>query len=302
MKIDRLLGILTTLLQQGQVTAPALAEKFEVSRRTISRDIDALCQAGIPLVTRQGGGGGISIAEGYTLDRSVLTSDELAGILAAVKGIGSVTDARQTALTLQKLASQTAASVPQTDLIHIDLGSYHKDSLTEKIQILRQAVQQRSLVAFDYYYEKGHVRRSVEPYRLLYQWAGWYLLAYCADRSDWRLFKLNRLWNLVLLDEQFIPREVPPDRLSIESSAYTDHCRLVALFDPSARYQLVESYGPHCFTETDDGQLRMEIGYTNQAFIRTWLLGFGDKVRVLFPDELVEEIRRNAENMVRNYL
>ena len=63
MKIDRLIGILSILLQKETVTAPALAEQFEVSRRTISRDIDTLCQAGIPIVTRQGVNGGISIMD-----------------------------------------------------------------------------------------------------------------------------------------------------------------------------------------------------------------------------------------------
>ena len=90
MKLDRLLGILTTLLQKERTTAPELAAKFEVSRRTIGRDIDALCIAGIPVATHQGSGGGLSIAEGFKLDKSVLTTDELSDIIAALKGIGSV--------------------------------------------------------------------------------------------------------------------------------------------------------------------------------------------------------------------
>ena len=83
MKLDRMLGILNILLQKDRVTAPELAEKFEVNRRTIGRDIDSLCKAGIPVVTHQGTGGGISIAEGFKLDKSILTTDELSGIIAA---------------------------------------------------------------------------------------------------------------------------------------------------------------------------------------------------------------------------
>jgi predicted DNA-binding transcriptional regulator YafY len=92
MKIDRLLGIITTLLQKGKVTAPYLAEKFEVSRRTILRDLDDICMAGIPIVTTQGGDGGISIAEGYKLDKSILTTGELQSILtdsAALRALKS---------------------------------------------------------------------------------------------------------------------------------------------------------------------------------------------------------------------
>src|SRR5215469_11482825 len=103
MKLDRLLGILTVLLQNDRITAPELAEKFEVNRRTIGRDIDTLCRAGIPVVTHQGIGGGISIAEGFKLDKSILTSDELSGIIAALKGIGSVSDQSRIERTLDKL-------------------------------------------------------------------------------------------------------------------------------------------------------------------------------------------------------
>ena len=103
MKLDRLIGILTVLLQNERVTAPYLAEKFEVNRRTIGRDIDALCQAGIPIVTRQGTGGGISIADGFKLDKSVLTTDELSGIIAALKGIGSVSPQTNIERTLDKV-------------------------------------------------------------------------------------------------------------------------------------------------------------------------------------------------------
>lgn len=107
MKLDRLLGILTILLQNERVTAPYLAGKFEVTRRTIGRDIDALCQAGIPVVTHQGSGGGISIADGFKLDKSILTADELSGIIAALKGIGSVSERSGIEKTLDKRLIKT---------------------------------------------------------------------------------------------------------------------------------------------------------------------------------------------------
>lgn len=132
MKLDRLMGILTVLLQQDQVSAPWLAEKFEVTRRTIGRDIDALCQAGIPIITRQGKGGGISIAEGFKLDKSVLTADELSGMIAALKGIGSVSDESRMKQTLDKLGARQGAVVSLREPIIIDLASHHKTSLTEK--------------------------------------------------------------------------------------------------------------------------------------------------------------------------
>ena len=90
MKIDRLIGILSVLLQQERTTAPELAEKFEVSRRTINRDIEDLCMAGIPIQTSQGVGGGISIMEGYSMDRTLLTSKDMKMIMAGLRSLDSV--------------------------------------------------------------------------------------------------------------------------------------------------------------------------------------------------------------------
>lgn len=300
MKLDRLLGILTTLLQNERVTAPALAEKFEVSRRTISRDIDALCQAGIPVVTQQGGSGGISIAEGYKLDKSVLTTDELSSMVAALKGLGSVLDKSQIERTLDKISAGRDTVVSLRESVVIDLASYYKGSLTDKIELIKQAIRENRQIEFDYYYEKGQSRRRIEPYFIAFQWTAWYVFGFCLLRQDWRLFKLARMCELRQSDEKFTPREIPPEKRDF-NARFTDHFKLVALFDASTKYQLIESYGPHSFTQTDSGRLRLEIGYTNRDYIISWLLGFGDKVKVLEPSDLAEEIRRIAKNIVAGY-
>ena len=133
MKLDRLIGILTALLQNDRMTAPELAEKFEVNRRTIGRDIDALCQAGIPVVTHQGVGGGISIAEGFKLDKTVLTATELSDIIAALKGIGSVSERTNVERTLDKLHASSGTVLSLREPVIIDLSSYYKGQITEKI-------------------------------------------------------------------------------------------------------------------------------------------------------------------------
>lgn len=300
MKIDRLLGILTILLQNNRISAPALAERFEVSRRTISRDIDALCQAGIPIVTQQGGNGGISIAEGYRLDKSVLTTDELSSMIAALKGLGTVSGKAQIERMMDKLSANKDTVVALRESIVIDLSSHYKGSLTGKIEITKQAIRESRLIEFDYYYEKGNVHRCIEPYFIAFQWAAWYVFGFCLERQDWRLFKLSRLWELSPCDERFAPREIPPEKRDFNAQ-FTDHLRLVALFDPSTKYQLVETYGTNCFTETDSGKLRLEIGYTNRAYTLNWLLGFGDKVKVLEPADMAEEIYQTAKNIVDSY-
>lgn len=300
MKLDRLLGILTILLQKERVTAPFLAEKFEVTRRTIGRDIDALCQAGIPVVTQQGSGGGISIAEGFKLDKNILTTDELSGIITALKGLGSVFDQSNIEKTLDKLSANKDTVLSLRESVIIDLSSYYKGSLTEKIEQIKKAIQQQQLIEFDYYYVKGLSHRRIEPYFAIFQWSAWYVFGYCTDRKDFRLFKLQRLWQLHICDETFTWRDIPAERRDFGAHLPDDKL-LVALFDPNASYQLIEAYGLDCYTETESGLLRLEIGYTNKSFMISWLLSFGSKVKVLEPPDMVEDLRNEAKNIFISY-
>jgi len=300
MKLDRLLGILTVLLQRDRVTAPELAEKFEVNRRTIGRDIDALCQAGIPIITRQGTGGGISIADGFKLDKSVLTTTELSGIIAALKGLGSVSEQSHIERTLEKLGANSEAVVSMTEPVVIDLASHYKGDLTAKIETIKQSILDNRLIEFDYISDKGESHRRIEPYIVVFQWSSWYVFGYCLERMDWRMFKLQRLWNLSISNELFTMRDIPPERRDFNWQLSEDK-KLIALFDKSVKYLLIESYGLKSFRETDDG-LYFEVGYTNQSYIIGWLLSFGDKVKVLEPSELVVEIQATARNIYSRYL
>jgi predicted DNA-binding transcriptional regulator YafY len=299
MKLDRLLGILTILLQNDRVSAPFLADKFEVNRRTIGRDVDALCQAGIPVITHQGAGGGISIAKGFKLDKSVLTTDELSGIIAAIKGLGSVSEQTQIERTLDKLGANADAVVSLSEPVVIDLASHYKGNLTRKIEQIKRAIQGARLIEFDYFYEKGESHRRIEPYFVIFQWSAWYVFGFCTQRQDWRLFKLVRLWNLEICGEHYSPREIPSEKRDF-NARFTDNIKLVALFDASEKYRLVETYGFESFTETPDG-LRLETGFTNRDFLITWLLGFGGKVTVLEPADIAKEIQTAAGKILANY-
>jgi len=300
MKIDRLLGIITILLQHDKVTAPELAKKFEVSRRTIHRDIDDICEAGIPIITYQGGNGGISIADGYKLDKSVLSVGELQSIITGLKSLGSVSDASRIERLISKLSPKSQAVVSIKDSILIDLSSHYRSSLSEKISLMKSAISENKLVSFDYYSEKGLSTRTIEPYFITFKWTSWYVFGYCRDRNDFRLFKLNRLWRQRMLAETFVPREIPAGELELDDY-FTDENRITVLFDRSAEYRLVEEYGRDCYTVMDDGSLKFSVGYTNRDHMVSWVLGFGDKAKVVEPIDLADEIKHKAKNIVRNY-
>lgn len=289
MKIGRLLSILTILLQRDHVTAPELARRLEVSRRTISRDIDDLCKAGFPIATMQGSGGGISISRGYKLDKSILTRDELQSILIGLRGLESVDGASRIGRLMDKLAPSPDAAVPLGNGIAIDLASHYKDSLSDKIALLRDAVGENRIVSFDYYSPSGVARRAAEPYLVFFKWSAWYLFGFCLDKLDFRTFKLNRLWRIEETGRDFIPRQVPPERMDFDARL-PDHIPLVVLFDPAVEYLVVEAYGPDACTREPDGRLRFERGYTYKEHILRWILGFGDKAEVLAPESLRREI------------
>ncbi len=300
MKIDRLLGIITILLQKGKATAPELSKRFEVSTRTIFRDVEDICKAGIPLVTAQGGGGGISIAEGYRLSHSALTVDEMDSILTGLKSIVSVSDPSRIERLISKLAPGREAVVSIQDSIVIDLASHQKASIAQKIAMIRAAIAESRLLSFEYYSEKGHQPRTIEPYYIAFKWNAWYVFGYCKDRDDFRLFKLNRLWDARLLDESFFPREIPVEEYDLDG--YFEGGKTVTmLFDKSVEYLLAEEYGPESYTFDALGRIRMTVDYTNERFIRRWILGFGDDAVVLDPPELAEDIKQTVRNLNHLY-
>ena len=209
MKIDRLIGILSILLQQEKVTAPYLAEKFEVSRRTINRDIEDICKAGIPLVTTQGPNGGISIMEGYRIDRTVLTSSEMQSILTGLRSLDSVSGTNKYQQLMDKLAMGNSSILTSNSHILIDLSSWYKSCLAPKIELIQAAIDAREYISFAYFGPSGESRRKLEPYLLVFQWSSWYVWGYCTEREDYRLFKLNRMLELKALAEHFAERKVP---------------------------------------------------------------------------------------------
>ena len=148
MKIDRLIGILSVLLQRNMVTAPYLAERFEVSRRTINRDIEDLCKAGIPIMTKQGKGGGISILDNYKLNKTLLTNTEMQDILAGLRSLDSVNGTNQYKILMEKLSVGSSDFLVGNQSVLIDLSSWYKDSLAPKIQMIRSAVDNCRKLSF----------------------------------------------------------------------------------------------------------------------------------------------------------
>lgn len=296
MKIERLIGIITILQQKKTVTAPYLAEKFEVSRRTINRDIEDICKAGIPIVTTQGANGGISIMEGFSLDTTVFSEQELAAIFTGLKSLDSVSGSASAEKLAQKIGGNKAIRL--ADNMVIDLSSFYKDDLSSKIESVKQAMKESKCITFHYCYNKGEADKQIEPYLIVFKWSDWYVFGFCKERQDFRMYKLRRLWNLQITEESFVVRDIPEEKKQF-GAHMTDDYVIAAVYDASVKYRLVEEYGCNSFTEQEDGSLYTEWGFTKKEAAVEWFLSFGNKVKVLAPPEMVE-LMKNTLDSIKN--
>lgn len=303
MKIDRLIGILSILLQKEKVTAPELAQVFEVSKRTINRDVNDLCRAGIPIVTSQGTGGGISIMDGYRMDRTILSSKDMKMIMAGLRSLDSVSGSHYYGQLMEKIKAGSAKFVSGSEAILIDLSSWNRDSVSTKIEGIQDAIELGRTLKFEYYAPKGNTEREIEPYYLIFKWSSWYVYGYCLLRNDFRLFKLNRMTEIVQVRNFEKRRDVPMPDLSNEK-VFASKGKLKAIFDTSMRWHLIEEYGTGSFAELSDGRLLFEHDYTDDERVLSWILTMRDKVTILEPEairqklfciatELTEKYRRN---------
>lgn len=300
MRTERLVGILTVLMQQKKTTASQLAQKFEVSVRTIQRDIEALSIAGIPVTAERGSRGGISIMEGYTIDKTLLSLPDLDSILTGLKGLDSIAAGNQYRHLIQKLAAGQTIEHSRHDEVLIDLASFYKGSVSGKIQLLQQSIREKQEVSFVYYSSHGESNRHAEPYQVVFQWGAWYLWAYCKGEKDFHLFKLNRLWALRQTGAVFVKRETPSVQ-NYMASCFPEKIRLQAVFENQVKWRLIEAYGPDCFSEQADGRLLFDRGFTNQGYLVHWLLGFGSQVQVLRPIEIARALKAEAQCMNEFY-
>lgn len=300
MKIERLIGILSILLQKDIVTAPYLAEQFEVSRRTINRDIEELCRAGIPITTRQGANGGISIMENYKMDRTLLTNAEMQDILAGLRSLDSINGTNRYGQLMEKLSVGSSDFMTGNQSVLIDLSSWYKDSLAPKIEMIRSAIDNSREIEFLYYGPKGESNRIIEPYYLIFRWSSWYVWGWCREREDFRLFKLNRMDRLQLSENVYVKRSVPLPDLRNEH-IFPGGIQVKALFDANCKWRLVEEFGTACFEEQEDGKLLFHANYTNKEDLLTWLMTFRNQAELLEPENLRKELKETLMKALKRY-
>lgn len=298
MKDNRLFRILYYILEKGKVTANELADKFEVSVRTIYRDIDSISSAGIPIYALQGKGGGIEIAEDFVLSKSLLSENEKQQIMSALQGLDNTTIQRENEL-LTKLSA--LFKMKKTSWIEVDFNNWQNNKMYEKtFNDIKSAILSKNIISFTYFSSnEKETDRSVKPVRLLFKSQDWYLYALCLLRNDFRYFKLSRIKNLEIHTEKFddrfenviLKKEMPHEN--------TVHIKVK--FDRKVAFRVYDEINGE-ITEDNDGNLYSEIEIPNDYNLYNYIFSFGDGAEVLEPKEIRMQIKEMINKMAEKYI
>lgn len=297
MQISRLFEIVYLLLNRKNVTAKELAERFEVSQRTIYRDIETLSQAGIPIYTSKGKGGGIALMEHFVLDKSVLSEQEQKAILAALQGMHATRSSEEEAV-LSKLSALFGAKEPSW--IQVDFSDW-SGRQQEWFSLIRRAILQRIVVTFDYYSSYGErTHRAVEPLQLWFKEKKWYLIAFCQEKQAWRTFKLSRMKELQITDSHFSERPVWKEEAPV--CAFDRDAVTVTLWvDASQAYRVYDEFEETEVVRQEDGSFLVTVTYPEDDWVYGQILSYGPYAKVLEPLRVREIIRGKLQKTLEAY-
>lgn len=298
MKIERLIAILIYLLLHNKVTATHLAHRFEVSKRTIYRDITDLTLAGVPILTSPGSDGGIQLNEDYTIDKTIFSKVELQAILSGLQSLDSVSMDNKYQTIMDKFSANSLLHNHQHMLLN--LSSHYKDTLSPKIHDIQESIEHLNPIKFTYYNAKGTKHIMIEPYIIVFQWSSWYVFGFEVKSGIFKMYKLNRLWELQRCDETFELREIPQERLAFDQF-FSDEINVTLHFDPSLKYRLIEEYGEKCYHTLDNGKLCFTFPFTSKDYLFEWVLQFGHQVELIKPHIYRSELKEKLLQTLAQY-
>lgn len=301
MQIERLVQMIFYIVSRKQVTAKELADYFSVSTRTIYRDITTLTLAGIPIISKKGTGGGISLMEGYALNKSFLTNDEQVQIYQGLQILqaSNYPDAEQALTKIGALFDQPLTD----DWLEIDF-SYWGSSDDEKITIseLRRAITEKYVLTFEYF--NSELQRSVrmiDPLRLIFKSHAWYIVGYCHTNKAIRVFRLSRMKRLNVTSTHF--ERILPEDFSLGESTYTiEFVSFKLLIAAEMSYRLFDEFHEDQVERCSDGSYLVTVQYPLNEWTYHRLLSFGTYVEVLEPAAARIELKKRAKKIAHQYI
>lgn len=308
MRIDRMLAITVLLLNRDRVSAKELADKFEVSVRTVYRDIDAINQAGIPVVSYPGNQGGFGIMENYKLDRQVFTLDNMLSILSALQGLSNVFENRELDNAIEKISSLVPDD--KTEDLNLYLQQVVIDVLPwgyqarqkRNIQKVHNALIAEQLMRFDYRnYESEFTERVVEPMTLMFKGYAWYLFAYCRMREDYRVFRLSRMKNIEILEQRFQRRKADYRDYETWDESASTQVRVKLRFAPGVRARVEDYFPEKDILYEKDGSMVVWTELPEMDWTYSHLLSYGEDMEVLEPESVRKKMREKIKRISDNY-
>ncbi len=296
MQESRLFKIVYHLLDKGQTTASELAEKFEVSVRTIYRDIDALSGAGIPVYSEAGRNGGIHLMNDFVLDKVVLSEEEKQEILIALQSINFTNNigSRQ---TLQKLSA--IFNISSENWLEVDFSRWGNKGIdNEKFELLKLAVIHQKCVKIAYANSYGTIsERIVQPLKMSYKSMSWYLKAYCTEKQDYRIFKLTRIIDLEILTDSFSKSSFPELDETLGQSYHT----IVLRFPKNVSYRVYDEFDKTQVSKKENGDLIVSVQMPEDEWLIGYLLSFGTQVDIIEPAYLKDIVAEQAKKIYEKY-
>ena len=301
MRINRLFELVYLLMDKKNMTAQELAEHFEVSKRTVFRDIEVLTAAGIPIYCSIGRGGGISLIDNYVLNKTVLSLEEQQQILLSLQSL-STSLAGDTNDLLRRLESLFNKN--DNDWIEVNISTWGDNSIVQKkFNILKDAVLKHKVITFAYSGSTGETKkRQVNPLKLYFQANAWYLKAFCLDKNDYRLFKLNRLNNIKVLDQTFDATIYQASKDLFSPFSSTNLIELELHFLPMVAYRVYDEFEHYQIKQNPDDSLTVKVKLPYDNWLYDYILSFGPLVKVIQPQVIKEEVIKLLDKTRANYL
>ena len=298
MKDNRLFRILYYILEKEKVTANELADKFEVSVRTIYRDIDSISSVGVPIFTTQGKGGGIKIDNEFILNKSLFDTNEKEQIIAALQGLEKTNEAYKSEL-ITKLSA--LFKIKNSNWIEIDFTSWGSNNTYQDLfNALKTAIINKNIISFSYNSSKGEkINRKVKPIRLLFKEQDWYLYAFCLLRNDFRYFKLSRIKDLEVLAINY---EDNFENVVLKKGLkYENIVNIKLKFDKSVAFRVYDEFN-EAIEEDEKGNLYVEIKIPNNYKLYNYIFSFGSNVEILEPKEIRNQFKNMINEIAKKYI
>ncbi|EGN64133.1 helix-turn-helix transcriptional regulator [Fusobacterium animalis] len=298
MKDNRLFRILYYILEKEKVTANELADKFEVSVRTIYRDIDSISSVGVPIFTTQGKGGGIKIDNEFILNKSLFDTNEKEQIIAALQGLEKTNEAYKSEL-ITKLSA--LFKIKNSNWIEIDFTSWGSNNTYQDLfNALKTTIINKNIISFSYNSSKAEkINRKVKPIRLLFKEQDWYLYAFCLLRNDFRYFKLSRMKDLEVLAINY--EDNFENAVLKKELKYENIVNIKLKFDKSVAFRVYDEFN-EAIEEDEKGNLYVEIKIPNNYKLYNYIFSFGSNVEILEPKEIRNQFKNMINEIAKKYI